>query len=117
MTDKEILAELKRSYEYLRDIRENGCIDHCSGQMEENIGRLDKVLEDIGAIYNDFYNTLDKEELKINRKVLTNKIYISNDINGDYDVYELDGNPNSVDTISMYDLDYFWYEDRDFLER
>ena len=32
MTNKEILAELKRSWEYLYDIRENGCIDHCTGQ-------------------------------------------------------------------------------------
>ena len=44
MTDKEILAELKKSYEYLRDIRENGCYDHCSGQMETNIDKLDNIL-------------------------------------------------------------------------
>ena len=42
MTNKEILAELKISYENLRDIRENGCIDHCNGQMKDNI---DKLLE------------------------------------------------------------------------
>ena len=40
MTNKEILAELKMSYEYLRDIRENGCIDHCCGQMKYNIDKL-----------------------------------------------------------------------------
>ena len=47
MTNKEILAELKRSYEYLRDIRENGCIDHCSGQMEENISKLDNAISNV----------------------------------------------------------------------
>ena len=117
MTDKEILAELKKSYEYLRDIRENGCADHCTGQMEKNIDKLDKVFEDIGVIYNDFYNTLDKEELRINRRVLTNKIYVSDDVSRDYDVYELDENPDNVNYVSAYDLDYFWYEDKDFLER
>lgn len=116
MTDKEILAELKKSYEYLRDIRENGCVDHCAGQMKDNIDRLDKVLKNIAIIYSDFYSTLDREELKINRRVLTNKIYISNDVSGDYDVYELDGSSDNVSTISMYDLDYFWYDDREFLE-
>ena len=44
MTNKEILAELKRSYEYLRDIRENGSIDHCSGQMKDNLDKLDVQL-------------------------------------------------------------------------
>ena len=46
MTNKEILAELKRSYEYLRDIRENGSIDHCNGQMKDN---LDKFEAGIGS--------------------------------------------------------------------
>ena len=43
MTDKEILAELKRSYEYLIDIRENGSIDHCSGQMKDNLDKLNEA--------------------------------------------------------------------------
>ena len=79
MTNKEILAELKRSYEYLRDIRENGCIDHCTGQMEENISKLDNALSNIEDIYYDFYKTLDKEELRvenIERKVGGDKVYI-----------------------------------------
>ena len=44
MTDKELLAELKISYENLRDIRENGCIDHCNGQMKDNVDKLDKAI-------------------------------------------------------------------------
>ena len=48
MTNKEILAELKKCYEYLYDIRENGCIDHCNGQMEKHL--IDKL-----EVANDFY--------------------------------------------------------------
>ena len=113
MTDKEILAELKRSYEYLRDIRENGCIDHCSGQMEENIDKLDNALRNIEDIYNDFYKTLDKEDLRVKsleRKVDGNKVYICRCVDGDYEVGK------DLSCMNCFDLDYFWYEDEDFLE-
>ena len=63
MTDKELLAELKKSYEYLYDIRENGCFDHCTGQMEQNIDLLDNTINNIEKIYEDFYKTLDLEDL------------------------------------------------------
>lgn len=59
MTNKEILAELKRSWEYLYDIRENGCIDHCTGQMKNNIDKLDKAINYIGDIYYDFYQNTE----------------------------------------------------------
>ena len=51
MTDKEILAELKISYENLRDIRENGCIEHCNGQRKDNVDKLNKAIENISDIY------------------------------------------------------------------
>ena len=47
MTNKEILAELKMSYEYLRNIRDNGCIDHCNGQMKYNIDKLEIAISNI----------------------------------------------------------------------
>lgn len=72
MTDKEILAELKRSWEYLYDIRENGCIDHCDGQMKDNIDKLEIAKSYIEDIYFDFYKTLDKEELRV--KSLEHKV-------------------------------------------
>lgn len=113
MTNKEILAELKRSYEYLRDIRENGCIDHCSGQMEENIDKLDNALSNIEDIYDDFYKTLDKEDLRVKsleRKVDGDKVYICRCVDGDYEVGK------DLSCMNCFDLDYFWYEDEDFLD-
>lgn len=109
MTDKEILAELKRSYEYLKDIRENGCVDHSSGQMRENISKLDNALSDIQDIYYDFYNTLDKEDLRVQQleRKTGDKVYISPSIDGDYEIQKTH--------MTCFDLDYFWYEDEDFI--
>ena len=112
MTNKEILAELKISYENLRDIRENGCIDHCNGQMKDNIDKLDNALSNIEDIYNDFYKTLDKEDLRVKsleRKVDGNKVYICRCVDGDYEVGK------DLSRMNCFDLDYFWYEDSDFL--
>ena len=117
MTDKEILAELKMSYEYLQDIRENGCIDHCNGQMEHNVDKLDKAINYIEDIYYDFYKTLDKETLKIDKTILNNDIYICGCVDGDYDIYEKNGNVDSVDCITCGDLEYYWYNDRKFLDK
>ena len=117
MTDKEILAELKISYENLRDIRENGCIDHCNGQMKDNIDKLNKAIDYIEDIYYDFYKTLDKETLKIDKTILNNDIYICGCVDGDYDIYEKNGNVDSIDCITCGDLEYYWYNDRKFLDK
>ena len=117
MTDKEVLAELKKSYENLRDIRENGCIDHCNGQMKDNVDKLDKAINYIEDIYYDFYKTLDKETLKIDKTILNNDIYICGCVDGDYDIYEKNGNVDSVDCITCGDLEYYWYNDRKFLDK
>ena len=117
MTDKEILAELKISYENLRDIRENGCIDHCNGQMKDNVDKLDKAINYIEDSYYDFYKTLDKETLKIDKTILNNDIYICGCVDGDYDIYEKNGNVDSVDCITCGDLEYYWYNDRKFLDK
>lgn len=111
MTDKEILAELKRSYEYLKDIRENGCVDHCNGQMKTNIDKLDNALSNIEDIYYDFYRTLDIEDLSI--KKFGNKfggVYINNDVTGDYKT-------GNNDYITCEDVEYYWYEDEDFISK
>lgn len=113
MTDKEILAELKIGYENLRDIRENGCIDHCNGQMKDNINKLDKAISYIEDIYCDFYKTLDKEDLRVKsleRKVDGDKVYICRCVDGDYEVGK------DLSCMTCFDLDYFWYEDSDFLD-
>lgn len=112
MTNREILAELKRSYEYLRDIRENGCIDHCSGQMEENISKLDNAISNVEDIYYDFYKTLDKEDLRVQqleRKTDKDRVYISRCVDGDYEVGK------DLNCMTCADLNYFWYQDEEFI--
>lgn len=116
MTDKEILAELKRSYEYLRDIRENGCIDHCSGQMGNNLDKLDKTISNIEDIYSDFYKTLDLESLRVKQlEDSEEKVYISSDINGDYVSFNFNTGENNYFTCE--DIRYYWYGDYIFLNK
>ena len=113
MTDKEILAELKRSYEYLYDIRENGCVDHCKGQMKDNIDKLELAKSYIEDIYFDFYKTLDKKDLRVKSledKVDGDKVYIARNVDGDYEVGE------DYWSMTCGDLEYYWYEDSDFLD-
>lgn len=112
MTDKEILAELKRSYEYLNDILENGCIDRDSEKGTPNIDSLKSAMNDIEDVYYNFYNTLDKEDLRV--KLLEdrtngNKVYINRCVDGDYEV----GN----NCMTVADLCYIWYDDEKFLRK
>ena len=112
MTNKGILAELKISYENLRDIRENGCIDHCSGQIKDNIDKLDKAISYVEDIYYDFYQTLDKEDLRVkslDQKVDGDKVYICRCVDGDYEVGE------ELHCMTCCDLEYYWYEDEEFI--
>ena len=112
MTDKEILAELKISYENLRDIRENGCVAHCNGQMKNNIDKLDYAIECIEDIYYDFYKTLDKEDLRVKaleKKLKEDKVYICRCVDGDYEVGK------ELSCMTCEDLDYYWYEDKEFI--
>ena len=120
MTDKEILAELKRSYEYLIDIRENGSIDHCSGQMKDNLDKLNESINNIADIYSDFYKTLDLESLRVKKLEDSEdyKVYIGSDIDTDYIVYDI----NTKESYERYyvtceDVSYYWYEDYTFLNK
>ena len=120
MTDKEILAELKISYENLRDIRENGCIDHCSGQMKDNLDKLNEIINNIADIYSDFYKTLDLESLRVKKLEDSKdyKVYIGSDIDTDYIVYDI----NTKESYERYyitceDVSYYWYEDYTFLNK
>lgn len=120
MTDKEILSELKRSYEYLIDIRENGSIDHCSGQMKDNLDKLNESINNIADIYSDFYKTLNLESLRVKKLEDTEdyKVYIGSDIDTDYIVYDI----NTKESYERYyitceDVSYYWYEDYTFLNK
>lgn len=119
MTNKEILAELKKSYEYLTDIRENGCADHCNGQLEIGIDKLDQSISNLEDIYRDFWDSLD-DDLIISNKLdffendskNIRKILIDKDISGGYEIVLNNGDSEFV---SCEDVDYKWYDDIEFL--
>lgn len=110
MTDKEILAGLKLSYEKLYDIRENGCADHCDGQLENHlIKNLEVAKLTIEDIYSEFYKTLDKESLRVKRlESDDNKVYIASNVSGDYE--------SDAYNLTCAETEYYWYEDQDFLD-
>lgn len=115
MTNKGILAELKKSYEYLQDIRENGCQDHCNGQMGSNIDKLKVAINNVIEIYEEFYNTLDTEELRVKQleKTEDERVYIPSDISYDYEYYNWDTHEETI--FTCLDIDYYWYNDEEFL--
>lgn len=110
MTDKEILAELKMSYEYLSDIRENGCFDHCSGQLTcELKDMLNIAKRNIEDIYFNFYKTLDKENLRVKSLENDERVYIAGNVGDDYELGE------DSYSLTCEDTNYYWYEDTIFL--
>lgn len=119
MTNKEILAELKKSYEYLFDIIENGSQLHCDGQMDiKLINQLEQAKDNIANIYARFYETLDDEELRV--RIASNDFpdgcdyYIGDTVDTDYrEQYDYETNESYFTTCE--DLDYYWYEDKDFI--
>ena len=110
MSNKEILAELKKSYEYLRDIRENGSQDHCDGQLPFScIYDLEVAINKIEDVYCRFYKTLDKEELRITRlESEDEKVYIARNVDFDYET-------DDDWTISCADAEYYWYNESEEL--
>lgn len=117
MTDKEILAELKKSYEYLYDIRENGCSDHCCGQLENASDRLDSMLNNLSNLYKDFFKTLELKDLIVFDHNFDNPIVIGSVIEADYEVYKKDDLTvgKSIGFVTCEDLAYRWYDDEKFL--
>ena len=83
--------------------------------IEDNIDKLEIAISNIVRIYYDFYNTLDKEELKINKKCFDDELYISSDVSADYDVYDKNGNEDDITYCTCEDIDYCWYKDEDFI--
>ena len=113
MTNREILAELKRSYEFLYDIIENGNEVHCNGQLKaDNINLLEEAKSKIEAVYRGFYKTLDKKEVTVNYDKET--YYIDNEASGDYKLTYNDD--NDYDYILCGDVGYYWYNDEDYLD-
>lgn len=121
MTNKEILAELKKSHEYLTDIRENGCADHCNGQLEIGIDKLNQSISNLENIYRDFCNSLNDDLIVSNKLNFfeddsknIRKILIDKDISGGYEIVLNNGDSEYV---TCEDVEYKWYEDEDFLTK
>lgn len=122
MTDKEILAELKKSWEYLYDILENGSVEHCSGQMSvELCNKLRQSKDIIEDVYYDYFLELSQNDdfidsIRIKKYEYDDeKIYISNDVSGDYIIKN--DKEEVEDYLNCADLEYYWYDDSDFLDR
>ena len=120
MTNREILAELKKSYEYLSDIIENGSEEHCDGQLSlKLVNKLKEAKDNIEETYSAFYRSLKYTETEIpinkfNKSKTKGVRYfkIDSDIAGDLAFVGDDGNEYSATGNSF---DYYWYEDEEFL--
>ncbi len=115
MTNKEILAELKKSYEYLNDICENGSFEHCNGQLnQEQVYHIHIAMNELAEVYSSFREKLSDNDVQINLKSGT--YYIGNCISEDYSEL-FDPINDETYYVTCADLDYYWYEDDDFLTR
>lgn len=108
MTDKEILAELKKSYEYLNDIRENGCNDHCTGQLGSDSAKsLEIAMNEIAEVYDRLRTEMSDDECEV--KVNGETYVVGHTVSEDYCVLGEDY------YATCEDLDYYWYDDKDFI--
>lgn len=103
MGDKEILAELKRCYEYLQDI-----IDNADREQLKSVKELETAQEIMARKYEEVYNKI-KEENDI-ALYYEEDIIISDTI---YGAYEQGG-----ESLSEGDMDWQkWWEDSLFINR
>ena len=112
MTNREILAELKQSWEYLYDITENGSELHCNGQAKKYlIAHLEKAKNEIEFVYAKFYDTLDNKDVLVEKRD-DEKIFISNDVSGDY-IGVCGIEEYYLTSADMYE--YKWWKDEEFI--
>lgn len=105
MGDKEILAELKRCYEYLQDI-----IDNADREQLQSVEELETAQVIMAKKYEEVYNKI-KEENDI-ALYYEEDVIISDNIYGAY-IYAKDGEP-----LSEGDMDWQkWWEDDDFIDK
>lgn len=104
MENREILSELTESYRFLNDIKDNG-------KLRKDLKEKLKLAQDtIEEIYTQFYDTLDKEDIRVKKfyEEENEETYISRGIDFGYDLYT----DNKYDSsITCEDTDYFWYKD------
>lgn len=115
MTNREILGELKQSYEYINDI-DNNEYEQLTKEEKDKLTQIEYLLDDI---YGGLYERLEKEnkeELRV--KTLESeeneKVYISDDIGGDY--ISVMGEDTYYFAHEDTDDYYCWYKDEKFLD-
>lgn len=115
MTDLEILAELKKAYDLLNDIRENAC--GCTEQLnKDQETSLENAIREMAKTYYRFYQTLNKKDLYVDEYDNDTIILISQYINAAYDIYDKDYNYTG-EYVGDLDMDYQWWEDYDFITK
>lgn len=105
MTDKEILAELKKAYEYLEDIKENG--------HQLRMAELYQVAEAQNKLIDIYSNLWEKTEEDITIKG-EEDLTIGKEIYSDY--YEV-GNDEFISKTDILKngKEYEWWDDYEFL--
>ena len=111
MTNKEILGELKQCWEYITDIKDNE-YEQLTSEEHDN---LYNIRNEIYEIYDNLYKRIElqnKEELRVKKLEKDDKVYISDDISGDYISVSDDTHYFTYQDTDDY---YCWYKDDDFL--
>ena len=107
MENREVLAELKISWEYLQDIKDN----YILGDEKDTL--IKYAMNIIAEIYSDVRENMYDDECMINIKG-KGTYYIGGCVSQDYmEVYNDEDNSTEFPTCA--DLGYFWYEDKDFI--
>lgn len=115
MTNKEILAELKRSYEYINDI-----IDNNDEQLKaDEIKNLENINNKIDEIYFDFWNRCFAEEnMEIPSEYQNDDKYsilIGSSAFTDYTIQNKETGEFDEEITTCGDLEYYWYDDDKFI--
>ena len=105
MTDKEILGELKRSYEYIYDILENADNQQLDTEQKEKLLKAKRIIEDI---FEDVFEATSEDI-----RVKDNLIIAETPSNDYYDI-ENDVFVNKSDVI-INKKEYEWWTDYKFL--
>lgn len=106
MTNKEVLAELRKSYIYMEDLINNAEI---TDEAKKDLKKVCKIIE---KTYYDVYRELDLEEVEIVYKKEFIGV-ICEDVWYDYMAYNEE---EEEEYYTCADIGYYWYEDKDFLE-
>lgn len=117
MTYKEILAELKRSYEYINDIIENN-----GNQLKEDeVKELENINNKIDGIYFGFWNKCFTEEnMEIPNKYQNDDEYsilIGSSAFTDYTIQNKETGVFNEVIKTCDDLEYYWYDDNNFIDK